>query len=83
MAIYLDDILIMGKTDLEHLSNLAAVLQRLQEADVKLKPGQCSFMLQKVKYLGHNFWERFQLTSEKVQGIDAMWMHHNLRSDTT
>ena len=38
VCLYLEDILITGKTDQEHLRNLAAVLQRLQEAGMKLKP---------------------------------------------
>ena len=37
VCLYLDDILISGKTDQEHLSNLATVSQRLQEVGMKLK----------------------------------------------
>ena len=45
VCLYLDDIPITGKTDQEHLSNLAVVLQRLQEVGMKLKSYKCSFML--------------------------------------
>ena len=38
VCLYLDDILITGKTDQEHLNNLSAVLQRLATAGMKLKP---------------------------------------------
>ena len=38
VCIYLDSILITGKTDQEHLNNLSAVLQRLSAAGMKLKP---------------------------------------------
>ena len=41
VCIYLDDILIIGKTDQEHLNNLSAVLQRLSAAGMKLKPEKC------------------------------------------
>ena len=70
VCLYLDDILITGKTDQEHLSNLVAVLQRLQEAGMKLKPDKCSFMLQEVEYLGHKISEKgLQPTTEKVRAI--------------
>ena len=41
ICLYLDDILITGKTDQEHLSNLTTVLQRLQEVVMKLKSNIC------------------------------------------
>ena len=53
VCIYLDDILITGKTDQEHLNNLRAVLLSLSGAGMKLKPEKCFFMLQEVEYLGH------------------------------
>ena len=49
VCIYLDDILITGMTDQEHLNNLL----RLSGAGMKLKPEKCFFMLQEVEYLGH------------------------------
>ena len=41
--VYLDDILIIGKTFEDHLENVARVLDRLQEAGLKLKPSKCNF----------------------------------------
>ena len=67
VCLYLDDILITGKTNQEHLNNLAAVLQRLAAADMKLKPEKCSFMLSEVEYLGHKISEKeLQPTTQKV-----------------
>ena len=37
VCIYIDDLLITGRTDQEHIEHLAEVLQRLKEAGVKLK----------------------------------------------
>ena len=37
ILIYIDDILVTGKTIADHLSNLEVVLTRLEEAGVKLK----------------------------------------------
>ena len=53
VCLYLDDILITGQSDQEHLTNLSAVLQKLAAAGIKLKPTKCFFMLQEVEYLGH------------------------------
>jgi predicted amidophosphoribosyltransferase len=39
VCIYIDDILITGQTDQEHLGYLAEVLRRLQEAGMRLKKG--------------------------------------------
>ena len=50
---YLDDILITGKTDAEHLSNIEEVLKRLQENGLRVKPAKCKFMQSSVEYLGH------------------------------
>jgi hypothetical protein len=51
--IYLDDILIFGKTLEQHNSRLCCVLDRLQDAGVKLSPAKCSFMKKETLYLGH------------------------------
>ena len=51
--VYLDDIIIMGRSFEEHLSNLGAVLERLQKAGLKLKPDKCAFLQKRVLYLGH------------------------------
>ena len=51
--VYLDDIIIIGKTFEEHLQNLNAVFKRIQEAGLRLKPAKCTFFQEKVNYLGH------------------------------
>ena len=52
VSIYLDDIRVTGKSIPDHLSNLEAVLTRLEEAGVKLKRNKCSFLLPSVEFLG-------------------------------
>ncbi len=70
VLIYLDDILVTGKTIPEHLQNLDAVLTRLEEAGVKLKQDKCSFLLPSVEFLGHRISaEGIQPTTEKVEAI--------------
>ena len=51
--IYIDDIIIFSKSIKEHLTHLEEVFRRLREANVKLNPKKCSFVKQKVEYLGH------------------------------
>ena len=48
MEMYIDNILVAGKTSQEHLNNLAAVLNRLQEAGLRLKREKCSFVFLKL-----------------------------------
>ena len=51
--VYLDDIIVLGKTFDDHLLNLAAVFDRLRDAGLKLKPSKCAFFRRQVQYLGH------------------------------
>ena len=51
VCVYIDDIVVSGKTSEEHLHNLNKVLQRLELAALHLKK-KCSFCLPEVDYLG-------------------------------
>ena len=51
--VYLDDIIVVGRGFHDHLQNLSVVLQRLKEANLRLKPAKCSFCKTQVSYLGH------------------------------
>ena len=53
VVVYLDDVLITGKTAGDHLNSLTMVLDKLQEAGLRLKRTKCSFMEKSVTYLGH------------------------------
>ena len=50
---YLDDILIFSRTLEDHFSHLQKVVQRIKEANLKLKPSKCHFLHQEIDYLGH------------------------------
>ena len=70
VCIYIDDILITGLSEQEHLKNLNQVLTRLAEAGLKLKQTKCSFMQPLVEYLGHTISAKWiQPTSEKIRAI--------------
>ena len=49
---YIDDIMVTGATEEEHLKNLEQVLQRLQSYGFRLKLTKCRFMRDSVEYLG-------------------------------
>ena len=51
--VYLDDILVVGKTSEDHLDNLREVFSRLQQSGLKLKPSKCHLAKRKVTYLGY------------------------------
>ena len=50
---YIDDILISGVSDEEHIRNLRTVLQRLRDNGITLKVSKCQFLQESVEYLGH------------------------------
>ena len=50
---YIDDILVTGASEEDHLRNLEEVLRRLEEHGFRLKRGKCIFLAKSVEYLGH------------------------------
>ncbi len=69
MAVFLD-ILVTGRNDEEHLQTLARVLDRLQEAGLRLKQCKCTFMEKEVMFLCHKVDETgLHLAPEKVTAI--------------
>ena len=53
-VIYLDDLIIFGHTEEEHLECLCVVFERFQEFNLKLKPSKCSFFQSEIIYLAHH-----------------------------
>lgn len=70
VAVYLDDILVTGSTEEEHLRNLDQVLRRLSEAGLRLKRRKCVFQAQSVTYLGHRISAQgLSPVEEKVRAV--------------
>ena len=63
MSCFLDDIIVTGANDEEHLENLREVFKRLESHGLRLKKSKCKFLQSSVEYLGH------QIDS---QGLHAM-----------
>ena len=59
--VYLDDVIIFSKDFDSHLIRLEEILIRFKEANLKLKPSKCKFLMEKVNYLG------FLITREGVK----------------
>lgn len=53
VLVYLDDLIVFGKTLEEHEERLLKVLDRLGEVGLKLSLDKCQICLPRVKYLGH------------------------------
>ena len=51
--VYLDDIIVLGKSFTHHLENLEKVFERLRAANLKLNPKKCNLFRRQVNYLGH------------------------------
>ena len=50
---YLNDVVIFGRTFGDHLKNLELVLRRLQGVNLEATPSKCAFFQKQVLYLGH------------------------------
>ena len=67
---YIDDILVTGTSESEHLQILEQVLTRLEEVGMRLKESKCQFLLPSVEYLGYRISENgIQPMEEKLRAI--------------
>ena len=53
MVCYIDDILVTGSNESEHLRNLEQVFNRLKEHGIRLRKDKCVFLSHSVDSLGH------------------------------
>ena len=68
MAVFLDNVLITGKREDEHLKNVEKVLQCLKRARLKVKSQKCVFNTKPVVFLGHQIdGEGIHPTNENVK----------------
>ena len=51
--IYLDDVIVIGKTFEDMIKNLSVIFERLQQAGLKLKARKCKLFGKSVEFLGH------------------------------
>lgn len=71
-CIFIDDIIILGKSYEEHLHNIKLVFDKIREANLKLAPGKCEFFKRKVKYVGHIVSEKgIQIDKQKTEVVTS------------
>jgi len=76
---YIDDILITGATEEEHLLTLDRVLERLETAGLRLNRDKCVFLAETVVFLGHKIDQHgLHPTEEKVRAVQAAPKPHNV-----
>ena len=68
--VYLDDVLVIGRTFQEHLTNLKEVFTRLAKAGLKLKPSKCKLARGELDFLGYVVsGNRISVDSKKVAAV--------------
>ena len=79
--VYLDDVLVIGRTFDEHNKNLTKVLERLRSAGLTLKPTKCKFAQLQVSYLGHVISEEgVQTDPAKLQAVKEFPVPTNVKA---
>ena len=53
VCVYIDDILVSGTSEADHIQKLEQVLPRLSSAGITLQQSKCTFATISVEYLGH------------------------------
>ena len=80
VSVYLDDVLVFSKTLGDHLKHLRLVLERIDNAGLKLKPSKCHLVRQEVEYLGHVITPNGMLPNHKlIQAIQAFTTPVNVK----
>lgn len=51
--VYLDDLIVLGNSLINHNKNLIDVFERLRKVNLKLNPSKCNFLRKEMLYLGH------------------------------
>ena len=78
--IYLDDIIIFGKSFEEHLSRLELLLCRIKEAGLKIKGSKCRFFQKRIHFLGHIISkDGVEVDPDKVSAVANMKPSSNLK----
>ena len=66
----MDDVLVSGRDDQDHMQNLKKVFQRFRKYGLRVKPDKCGFMQECVVYMGRRISAKgIQATDDKVDAI--------------
>lgn len=71
--VYIDDIIIFGSDEQDHLNNLEVIFNTLQKANVKVQLNKCEFLKKEVEYLGFIIsTEGIKTNPAKVSAIQTL-----------
>ena len=74
-VIYLNDVIVFGCTEEEHLKCLCIIFDRFCEFNLKLKPSKCSFFQSEIVYLAHHIsWEEIWPSHDNMQVVEEFPM---------
>ena len=71
VLVYLDDILVTGETQEQHIKNLHEVLSRFRDAGLHLKKQKCAFLARSVEYRFTIDQQGIHPSERKVKAIKA------------
>ncbi len=81
VIVYLDDIIVFGRTLEEHEERLLKVLDRMKECGLKVSIDKCQFCQPKVRYVGHIVSVAgVSPDPEKIEAVTRWKMPTNLKS---
>jgi len=70
VALYVDDLLVYGRTFEEYMTRLRRVLERLEEYNITVNPTKCEFGMSEVEYTGYVLNERgYTLSDERKEAV--------------
>ena len=71
--VYLDDVIVFGRTLKEHNEQLGEIFQVMRKHHIQLEPDKCEFLKPQLKYLGHVITpEGISPDSDKVRVIQDL-----------
>ena len=74
-VIYLDNVIVFGRMEEEHLECLHVVFERFRKFNLKLKPSKCSFFQSEIMYLAHHIsWRGILPSWENVRAVQEFQM---------
>ena len=81
VIVYIDDILIAGADEEEHLERLEAVLSRLEKAGLRARKDKCQFRVSSVSFLGHRVdSDGLHPLSDKVEAVKKAPAPRNIKN---
>lgn len=76
--LYIDDIILEGRTENHHLFNLRSVFEILRKFNLKINPNKCQFFQREVIFLGHNCTSEGILPDDqKLKALEKYLVPHD------